>query len=109
VCYDSVDDETRMSGHVLCDIGLVDWRATKREERGVGRGWDWELAAWGNDWRSFLVVLIAPAQKREPGTLWEPRERGEARTDVNIVHNLSKMFGVPGHIQRNVTEFTLEA
>ena len=65
--YDGVYDETRTGSHVLCDVGLVNWRATKREERGVRRGWDWELTAWWNDGRSILVVLIAPAQKRELG------------------------------------------
>ena len=63
--YDGVDDETRIGNHVLGDVGLVDWRATKRQESGVGGGWDLELTAWRSDWRSFLVVLIAPAQKRE--------------------------------------------
>lgn len=59
--YDGVEDETCISNRVLCDIRLIDWCATKREERGTGRGWDWELAAWRNNWGSFLVVLIAPA------------------------------------------------
>ena len=67
--YDGVDDETRIGNHVLGDVGLVDWCATKRQESGVGRGWDWELTAWRNDWRSFLVVLITPAQKHEPTCL----------------------------------------
>jgi len=67
VRYGGVNDETRIRNYVLCDVGLVDWRATKRKERGIRRGWDWELAARWNDWRSLLVILITPAQKRESG------------------------------------------
>ena len=40
VCYAGVDDETRIGSHILRDVGLVDWRATEHEERGVGRGGD---------------------------------------------------------------------
>lgn len=67
VCHGGVDDETCIRSHVLCDVWLVDWRAAQCEERGVGRDRDWELTAGGNDWRTFLVVLIAPGWMCEPG------------------------------------------
>lgn len=65
VRYDSINDKTPTGGYVLRDVWLVDRCTTKREERGVGRGRDWELTTWGNDWGSFLVVLIAPRPRRE--------------------------------------------
>ena len=67
MCYEGVDDDTRIGGHIFYDAGLVDRRVTEREERGVRRGRDCELTARRDNWRSLLVVLVKPAQMHEPG------------------------------------------
>ena len=100
VSYGGIDDKARGRGYVFRNVGLVDWRATKREEGGGGRGWDWELTTRGNDWGSFLVVLIAPVQRYERG------DERYAKCDRLLTISLARTTNLP--IQRGPTNTGVE-